>query len=47
MSRQQDKLSRPVGQASAGSEKEEFDFDRWAGAVKRQMIDSLKRRGSM
>ncbi|HIK40898.1 MULTISPECIES: hypothetical protein [Thermoleptolyngbya] len=25
---------------------EEFNFDEWAGAVKQQMIASLKRRGS-
>ncbi|GAB4159826.1 MAG: hypothetical protein Fur0046_39120 [Cyanobacteria bacterium J069] len=25
---------------------EDFNFDQWAGAVKQQMIASLKRRGS-
>lgn len=32
-------------QATAENASSEFDFDRWAVAVKRQMIQSLKRKG--
>lgn len=46
MTRQKDSKAYPSAQAPADPQEGTFDFDQWAGAVKRQMVASLKKRGS-
>lgn len=44
-----DSQNKKAGNSKAGTfarEKDDFDFDTWAVAVRRQMLESLRKRGS-
>lgn len=47
MSSQVENNQQQTVQSTATQGQTGFNFDQWAGAVKRQMIESLKRRGAV